>query len=336
MVVNNPNNWHWVDKNCIDWTKQYFKSKLPGLASKDSSVKITEVRSIEGDVEVCQRKGKVISLFDLKLVMAFESKVENQETVTGSITVPEVAYDTEEDEYQFNISIDNDNNRADSVKSTIRKDLEGTLRKALFTFGKDLILSQGNDIQLPEDQVNSTFTKSNQKASATVSSSSTAAAKSNTTSSTAAASASTAKKSTDASVPKYNTSTLHLEATFTTTTEQIYETFLDPARVAAWTRAVPLIEPKEGGVFELFHGNIEGKFLKLDKPSKIVMLWRLKDWKAGHFANLEINFFQGDSDTKADIMFTGIPIGEEEKVEGNFQEYYIRAIKLTFGFGIVL
>lgn len=68
-----------------------------------------------GDVDVSQRKGKVITLFDVELKLAWEGisnvilfmsassfsegKIRNGETVSGSISVPEVAHDTEEDEY---------------------------------------------------------------------------------------------------------------------------------------------------------------------------------------------------------------------------------------------
>ncbi|KAJ4136683.1 Co-chaperone [Fusarium falciforme] len=54
MVVNNPNNWHWVDKNCIGWAKEYFKQKLVGVEAgsvKDKKyAKIKSVSSIEGDL----------------------------------------------------------------------------------------------------------------------------------------------------------------------------------------------------------------------------------------------------------------------------------------------
>lgn len=321
MVVNNPNNWHWVDKNCIDWTKRYFSEKLPGLGK---SLQVSKVRSVEGDVEVCQRKGKVISLFDLKLVLALQKDSQN----VGTVTIPEVAYDTEQDEYQFNISLDEDNEQSADLKKEFRSEVEPVLREALAKFGVDLLTTHGSDIQLPESEVSLSLTRENQKS--------------------VVAKAKPQQKSLDLSQPKSletsstsdrfspNTSTLHIESTFTTTADQLFETLTDPGRVAAWTRAPPVLEPKVGGKYALFHGNIQGEFLKLERPDRLVMTWRLQDWKESHFAKLEIKFFQGEGETKMDVMFTGIPIGEEEKVEGNFEEYYLRAIKLTFGFGIVL
>ncbi|GMF04845.1 unnamed protein product [Ambrosiozyma monospora] len=74
MVAINPNNWHWVDKNCYDWSKEYFTKNLVGLKSSNekANVEIKSLKELTGDVEVCQRKGKVISLFDLQLKLGFE------------------------------------------------------------------------------------------------------------------------------------------------------------------------------------------------------------------------------------------------------------------------
>ncbi|ODV62068.1 Aha1p ASCRUDRAFT_80384 [Ascoidea rubescens DSM 1968] len=345
MVVNNPNNWHWVDKNCKDWAKSYLNQKLLDLsASNDSyNLKITKINSIEGDVEVCQRKGKIISLFDLKLILEFNATSLSDNTqINGTITVPELAYDTSFDEFQFISSIFNENNTNISIKPFIKSNLVPLLRKILSNFNNDLISQNSNDIQIPLDQVQSNLTSSNQKNSISTSSNST---KSKINDSTTKFTSNSSKKSSSSSpshpasnsnIPKYNTSTLHIESTFNTTAEQLYLTLLDKQRVAAWSRSLPIIEPIENSDYSLFNNNIQGKLLKLIPNEKIQMTWRLNDWKQNHFANLNISFYQSDSDTKLIADFTGIPIGEEDKTENNFNNYYIRSIKLTFGFGLVL
>lgn len=101
MVLHNPNNWHWVNKDVSGWTKEYLEKDLVGIkAEKDgASAEISKLLSQEGDVEVAQRKGKVITIFDLKLQLEYTGKTKEDEDVSGTITVPEVAHDTEEDEY---------------------------------------------------------------------------------------------------------------------------------------------------------------------------------------------------------------------------------------------
>lgn len=355
MVVNNPNNWHWVDKNCLLWSKDYFKSHLIGVKAEKSpqKVEISTVASVEGDCEVSQRKGKVISLFDLKLVLQFDGFTDApaDEKVSGSITIPELAYDTEEDEIQFDISIYNEVATKDKIRPLIKAQLLPELRKVLAGFGEELIRTNSADIQLESDKVDSVFTKANQEAqrkkekeeaaaasaSTGASAGSAATGASSSTSSGATGSKTSGTKS--SSVPKYNTTSLHLEPVFNTTAEQLYLALLDPQRIAAWTRSPPLIEPapaKEGSVMRLFGGSITGKVTQLVENERIVQDWRLEDWKDGHFAELDISLNQGSSETNMVVKLSGVPVGEEDRVRGNFEEYYIRSIKLTFGFGAVL
>lgn len=339
MVVNNPNNWHWVDKNCIDWAKSYFDEKLARSkvqTDDGKSVTVSSVSSLEGDVEVCQRKGKVISLFDLRIILNIEGVSAPDKTFKGSITIPELAYDTDAEEIQFDISIYNEDSDSEKMRLVTKRDLLPVLRQRLLAFGRDLISSHGSDIQLNSDLVNSKFTKENQIESSKKLS---AAAASAALSGVAASTASTASKPTTTSssnVPKYNTATLHLEPTFNTTAEQLYITLLDGQRVSAWTRSQAQIEAKEGTDFKLFGGSVTGQNKKLVLNERIVQSWRLEDWKAGHYAELDIQFKQGGGETTMVVKWSGIPIGEEDRVRGNFEDYYIRSIKITFGFGAVL
>ena len=101
MVLHNPNNWHWVNKDVREWGREYLDKTVVGTEASEGgiSAKISKISSMEGDMDVSQRKGKVITLFDVKLVLDYEGNTEEEEDVTGTITIPEVAHDTEEDEY---------------------------------------------------------------------------------------------------------------------------------------------------------------------------------------------------------------------------------------------
>jgi activator of HSP90 ATPase len=79
-----------------------------------------------------------------------------------------------------------------------------------------------------------------------------------------------------------NTVTLNETYEFNTSADQLYQCFVDPQRVAAFTRGAPSVfEPKEGGKFVLFDGNVEGTFKVLEPNKKIVQDWRLKAWPEG-------------------------------------------------------
>lgn len=326
MVVQNPNNWHWVDKNCMDWARAYFDEKVKHISVSDdkgTTVKLTSVKSLEGDCEVCQRKGRIISLYDMSLVVNYESSTGHK----GSITVPEVMYDTEPEEYQFDI----DQTVDEPTRVLIRSKLVSEFRKILEDFGPTLINVHGSDIQVGEDEVMSTFTKGNQNLNHVKS-----IVKEKTTFNKAE---SKEKKSTPlpAYAQKYNISKLHLKTEFNTTAEQLYLTLLDPQRVSMWTRSSPDgIEPKIGAEFKLFGGGVQGKILRLVENKEIEMLWRLSSWKEGHYVEITITLDQGAGETVMNVDMNGVPIGDEELVEENFKDKYFRAIKITFGFGAVL
>lgn len=76
MVLHNPNNWHWVNKDVSEWARQYLEENLTKLSAeeRDVSAKIRKVTSMDGDVDVSQRKGKVITLFDVKLELEYEGE----------------------------------------------------------------------------------------------------------------------------------------------------------------------------------------------------------------------------------------------------------------------
>lgn len=76
MVLHNPNNWHWVNKDVSPWARSYLDEALTKVQAEDGEVKakIDKIQSMDGDVDVSQRKGKVITIFDVKLVLQYSGK----------------------------------------------------------------------------------------------------------------------------------------------------------------------------------------------------------------------------------------------------------------------
>ncbi|KAL7268986.1 Co-chaperone [Rhizina undulata] len=319
MVLHNPNNWHWVNKDAREWSENYFSEKLTqaSASENDVSVKVEKVLSTEGDVDVSQRKGKVITLFDVKIRLEYAGKTASGEEVSGTITIPEVAHDTEEDEFVFDIDVYSDSKEKQPVKDLVRSAIVPQLRKALSQFAGDLIAEHGKDIQHAPG-AGPVPTRITHKP---ISSSASAAAPS---------------KPVEVKISKgpfVNTVTVTDSYEFQTSADQLYQTFVDPQRVAAFTRTLPAVfEPKEGGKFSLFGGNVEGEFKVLEKDKKIVQAWRLGNWPSGHYSTLTVVFDQGSGATVLRLTWEGVPVGEEEVAKKNFEEYYVKSIKTTFGY----
>lgn len=361
MVVHNPNNWHWVDKNCLGWAREYFQEKLVGLAAQegDCQLSVTSVKTVDGDCEVSQRKGKVISLFDLKIVLAYDGELAGDK-FEGTVSVPEVAFDSDPEDYQFVVTIFQETSKLNErVKPLIRERLVPQLRSAFQQFGPDLLTTHSSDIQVGADQVSSTFTRANQEASVPVAGASQAKAP--------ASAQSTAKSSTQVQKPVekttsgasaskpgttsrvVNTSSMHLEPSFNVPAAELQRTFLDRMRLQQFSRSeLRMLHSSsgsgaggetlgEGDEYELFGGNVRTRVVSVG-DSSIKLQWRLSDWTPEWFSELSIEFHESQEyhETKLKITWDKIPVGQEDRVRQNFEEYYVRAIKLTFGFGAVL
>jgi len=327
MVLHNPNNWHWVNKDASTWAKDYLAENLTQISAEDNGVKakISKLISTDGDVDVSQRKGKVITLFDIKVQLEYEGETADAQEVSGSITIPEVAHDTEENEYVFDIDIYSESKEKQPVKDLVRSEILPQLRKALAQLGPALITEHGKDIQ----HAPGTDPSSGWRPPTSYPEKEHAVAKSGPSTTTST--------NTKTSV---NTTTVTATDEFRTTAEELYQTFVDPQRIAAFTRAPPRVfeGAAAGGKFAIFDGNVSGEYVKLEEPKLIVQKWRLAQWPEGHQSTLEIKFDQNDVDrvTNMRVTWSGVPVGQEDVVKRNWEGYYVRSIKQTFGFGTIL
>lgn len=76
---------HWLS---IPFTKYIYR---PGLKVSDDRItfEITGLKDISGDCEVNQRKGKLMSLFDMQMVLEFEALIGSESNAyNGSISIP--------------------------------------------------------------------------------------------------------------------------------------------------------------------------------------------------------------------------------------------------------
>jgi len=232
---------------------------------------------------------------------------------------PEAPLHDPPDPTKFDIDIYTDANSKAPVKDLVRSKLVPQMRKKFITLGPALIAEHGKDIQhAPGSNPSSGF--------------STPQPKLHTPSSTPGPSFTSTSSSSSSSV---NTTTVTDTEEFRAPASELYQTFTDPQRIAAFTRAAPKLfqGAKKGGKFELFGGNVSGEYLELVEPTKIVQSWRLDQWPKGHYSRLEINFDQNDVDnvTVMRVSWSGVPIGQEEVTKRNWGEYYVRSIKTTFG-----
>ncbi|KAK5944000.1 Co-chaperone [Knufia obscura] len=321
MVLHNPNNWHWVNKDVGPWAKDYLDNQVKDVSADEDgiSAKITKLTSMDGDVDVSQRKGKVITIFDVSLRLEYEGKNKEGADVSGSIKVPECAYDTEPDEYVFEIDIYSETKEKQPVKDLVKSKIVPQLREIFQKLAPALIAEHGKDLQHASGSNPAsgfaTPTWHPQRERTPL--------------------ANNTSKTTSSGNSSVNTTTVTATDEFRTTAEELFKTFTDPQRIAAFTRAAPkqFDGATVGGKFAIFDGNVTGEFVKLDEPKQVVQKWRLAQWPEGHYSTQEITFDQNDVDqvTNMRVSWTGVPVGQEDVVQRNWEGYYVRSIKQTFG-----
>jgi activator of HSP90 ATPase len=63
-----------VNKNCLNWAKTYFQEELVGVEAEKNGIKVsvTRVSDVTGDVDLNQRKGKIITIFDVEIKLEWK------------------------------------------------------------------------------------------------------------------------------------------------------------------------------------------------------------------------------------------------------------------------
>lgn len=284
---------------------------------------IVRLTGCSGDVDVAMRKGRVITIFDLEVSLEFNGRASDGLDVSGSITIPEVSHDS--DDYVFNIEIFSETKENHAIKAFILSYIVPKLRERLSVLGQALIDAHGKDVLLLVDKN-------------TASSPSLGASCANTQNGirTSASGKDGVEAKTKGGCSIINTSEISENIDFQAPISELYSVFLDRPRLEAWTRSKAEVDPKVGGKFSLFGGNIEGEFLELVESKLVLQKWRLKTWPEGHYALLKLIFDPNIDGTLLRMKMSGVPVGQEDVVQSNFQEYYVKPIKTVFGYGSVL
>jgi activator of HSP90 ATPase len=104
----------------------------------------------------------------------------------------------------------------------------------------------------------------------------------------------------------------------------------------AFTNGSGRIDPQVGGTFEMFGGNVHGKILELQEPTKIVQEWRFRSWPDGIFSRVIFEIHQNEDSTEITVNQTGVPKSDLERTKEGWEKYYWDAMKRTFGFGSMM
>jgi len=318
----NVNNWHWTEKNATQWSKDKLKALLQGMVLKKpglGEVKINEVSDITGEATANNRKGKLIFFYELCVKTKWSADLEDPDAaeVSGSLNIPNLSEEFKANELDVDVSIEKGGSSGQKVKDFLRKEGTVAIQEKMADYITSLREEYATDLILP-----------------------TAHSKAPSTAGKTLVTKKDEPAPTLPSVAPLEISSkqqdLKLTATFKCRVEELYMVFVEPKMVAAFTRSEPQVDPRVGGAFSLFGGNITGVFDVMETNAKLVQRWRFRDWPEGHYSVVTLKFTEERDQTKLSVTQTGVPQRDYDKTKGGWHHYYFESIKRTFGFGATL
>ncbi|KJA13685.1 hypothetical protein HYPSUDRAFT_151310 [Hypholoma sublateritium FD-334 SS-4] len=308
-------NWHWKNKNITRWGTEWFERELANISitgDKEGQIaSISKVTEVDGDIELGQRKSKLITIFDCKVVMKWEGTASDGTEVKGTLTIPEVSHEIICDqlsEFLYNWTLTTAASpEVDAVFTLARTRLPAVLEAKLATFPSAIIDTHGKDLTVSADPSRSA-TPSNAAATPVL---------------PIASSSSSAPKPKAPEVGNVKGTTVVVQADFQASAADLYSLLTDEKRIPAWTRAPAKSEAQPGTEYSLFGGGVKGKYISLTPEKEIVQTWALQSptWPSGHDATLTTSLTQGSDSTKVVFSLVGVPLGTEDEIKRNIEGY---------------
>ncbi|CAE6519206.1 unnamed protein product [Rhizoctonia solani] len=306
-------NWHWKNKNVTPWAKTWFEQELVTISHLEngSEVKITGVNEVDGDCELGQRKSKLITIYDCKIVMAWSGEDKDGNTAEGKLTIPEVSHEQSDglSDYVYEWTLKTSSTpQIDALYALAKSKLPALLSERFTTFRTAMLDAHGKDLQVTGTPGPSgTATPSIPAAS------------------TPPSSLSKPVPAKEVSKGITNSAVVKVDSSFMASAAELFELLTDEKRIPAWTRNAAQSQATVGGSFSLFGGGVTGKYLELEKPTKIVSTWKLNSpsWPSDHDGKLTITLDQQSDSTKVEFKLSGVPLGQEDETRKNLEGYYI-------------
>jgi len=221
---------------------------------------------VDGDAYMNNRKGKHILVYDLEVKVDWTGKIVDDSGNTivkaeGSLNLSGISEENDLDEFQIEMTCTESTDGAVRLKEVLKKDGFGKVRETIVKFLKELqtgggMLEEGVVKRASESKSHAELNSESKKVLNTV-------------------------VSTDSSSSVSADGRIKLTCEFRAKPSDIFECFLDPRRVSAYTQSQAQIRPEVGSAFSIYGGLVTGEITALESNEKIEMKWRINSWPTG-------------------------------------------------------
>lgn len=317
----NVNNWHWTERNATSWSKVNLKKMFLEIKEEtdEGSWAIDEVKSMEGEAMINNRKGKLIFFYEWDIKLNYKGKVADSELDhTGTIHIPNLSDENTADDVDVAVSAKGDSKNATKLKDIVRKNGMKLCREKCQKYINDLRTEYTTGMVLPTKhnikkndtkQQNSEVNKSMKKMQVN-------------------------EKKTEKKISCHIS--VNLTEEFRTSADQLFATLTTPERLSAFTGSQCHSNPKINGEFSIMNGNIIGSYVEIKENEKIVQKWRFKEWPKDVFSTVTMTLEEKSDHTLLTLTQTGVPDYDTNRTEMGWKQHFWGPIKQVFGFGAQL
>ncbi|CAL5001712.1 unnamed protein product [Urochloa decumbens] len=331
----NVHNWHWAERDCLEWSRARLSALLAGLTVLDGegglTIRTVALDKLDGEAYVNIRKGKVIPGYELSLTLSWEAEAASESgaaKVTGAAEVPYLADENADEDPDLRVTV-----RGDETPLARRA------KDAFLARGKPLVLEKIREFVVAmakggpaKDELESKKTPAKAGGAAA------APAKKE----EAPAPAPAAKEKKAKGKDKEGFKTIEMTEKFYCRAKDIYEILMDENRWKGFTQSNARISREVGGEFSLFDGSINGINEELQEGKLIAQKWRFGSWPDGLYSSVRLVFDEPESGvTIIKLKQTDVPMEDKygnstvvENTERGWKELIFQRIRGVFGFGI--
>jgi len=332
----NVHNWHWAEKDVLPWSRSRLTELLGGLtlAKNDASgleaTTSTEV-TCQGEAVINNRKNKLIAAYELELKGGWSGILMgangSKSEVNGLWKVPYLAEENADEDPEILFSTASEGGAMQKAKAALQKS------------GKPAILQQ---VKMFVRE----FAAGGPAAPGAAQLSPAAKQPVESTSPAAADISQLQKQEKKAAKPAASKSRSNFESTekFYAGAKDIYNCFTDSKCISAYTQSPSTVTLGEGGEFQMFGGNVVGKYLMLKPSTEILMEWRFRNWKEEDVSKVHIVLEEPSQGTTIlKLTHTGIPEEDSfgngnvlETTTSGWKQQIFHKIRAVFGYGLGL
>ncbi|KAJ3351131.1 hypothetical protein HDU83_009210 [Entophlyctis luteolus] len=255
---------HWVERDCFVWAKAYLTAQLGSLSAIREGGEapvfvVTSIASVEGQADLHVRKGRLITVFDLTVVLTWKGADGAGAPACGQVSIIDFMHDTDVDkDLEVVIAVD-DKSQQVSASKQLKMHLLPKVKQVLAQFAERMIEENSKNLN----------TNPVEKKQPAQSDAKTAA------SSSFAFVTSAKQKHFEQQAAR--TAEISLQTHFACTASDIYDTLLNPARVKVWSfdNRVEIESIEVGKPYSLFGGSVKGVFCELVCDGGLCLRWTL-------------------------------------------------------------